>query len=176
MKNIAKKTLLALTIGSAANLSFAALQQGTLGATSTGSFDITAVLQDLVQISSLDNLALGTYTGTGDMTGSESFCVYRNGTGQYQATVTGSYNAGAGSGFVLSDGTNTMAYTVTYNGTGIASGGVTATQAGNASLQDCGGANVANNATIGVTVPAATLQGSPTGTYTGTVTILIGPM
>lgn len=176
MKRIIRNSLAVFALASMAGAGHAAPVQGSLGATSTGSFDIDVTLQDLVQISSLDDLSLGTYSGIGNATGSEAFCVYRNGTGQYTATVTGSYNAGAGSGFSVYSAGNTMAYTATYNGNAIASGGTTGTEIGNSSLQDCGGSNVANNATIAVTIPAATLQASPTGTYVGTVTILINPI
>lgn len=175
MNKIIRNSLIVLATASTATVGHAATQ-GTLGATSTGSFVIDVTLQDLVQISSLDDLSLGTYSGTGNATGSEAFCVYRNGTGQYTATVTGTYNAGAGTGFSVYSAGNTMAYTVTYNGNAILHGGTTITELGNTSVQDCGGLNVGNNATIGVTIPQATLQAAPTGTYTGTVTILISPV
>jgi hypothetical protein len=171
MKKFIRTALISTLAGVAA--SSMAATQGTLGATSTGNFLITAVLQDLVQVSSLDDLNLGTYPGTGALSGSEGFCVYRNGTGAYTATLTGS---GAASAFTIASGANTMAYTVTYNGSAIITGGTTATQAGNSSVTDCGGANVANNATIAVNITQAVLQASPTGTYTGTLTILVSPV
>lgn len=175
MNKLIKSVVLASSIGALSGVSYAATQ-GTLGATSTGDFLITAVLQDLVRVSSLDDLNLGTYSGTGPLAGSEAFCVYRNGSGAYDATVTGDGGDGLGSTFDLYDGSaNYMAYTVTYNGNAILSGGTTGTEAGNSSLQDCGGANVANNATIAVSIAAPVLQASPTGTYTGTVTVLIAP-
>lgn len=179
MKKIIRNSLSALALASVANLGHAALVQGTLGATSTGSLDIDVSIQNLVLISGLNNISLGTYNGTDpSLTGSDSFCVYRNGSGSYTATVSGSYNAGAGTGFLVYGGTgsDTMAYTVTYNGTGITHGSTTATQTGNSSSQSCVG-DVGNvNATIGVTIQGSVLQAAPTGNYLGTITILISPV
>lgn len=172
MKTVLTKKLLLASAMSLPLLAQAAVQ-GSLGATSSGSFSITAVLQDLVQVSSLDDLNLGTYSGSGNLTGTEGFCVYRNGTGAYTATLTGS---GASNAFTIASGANTMPYTITYNGTAITTGGTTATQTGNSTLTDCGGDDVANNATIVVDIDSTVLQSRPSGTYTGTLTILINPV
>lgn len=154
------------------SLTYAATQ-GTLGSTSTGDFDIIVALQDLVQISRLDDLNFGTYGGTGALNGAEQFCVYRNGTGAYQVTLTGS---GAGSAFTIANGANTMAYTATYNdGTGavpVTSGTVITGRAGHATSTNCG---AADNSTVNISIAESVLQANPTGTYQGTLTLLVGP-
>lgn len=172
----AVKTNLLCTATAAALLlspyNFAATQ-GSLGANSTGDFDIVAALQDLVQISRLDDLNFGLYPGSGDLNGTENFCVYRNGTGAYEATLTGS---GPANSFEVSDGGNSMPYTVTYDD---GSGPVAVTTAtaitgrsGHGTLTNCGNAD---NAAVNINVQESNLQANPPGNYIGTLTIVIGP-
>ena len=172
MKSV-KIGLASLALGLLANTANSATDGALDPINSTGDFLITAVLGDLIRISSMDDMTLPAFTGVGNISNTEAFCVYRNGTGLYQATLTGS---GAGNAFTITDGTNTMAYTVTYNATPVAAGGTVGPETGNTALTDCGGVNVANNATVGVTIAEAVLLASPAGTYTGTLTIVVAPL
>ena len=62
MPQIGKALAVAAVATFAASNAFAATQ-GTLGATSTGSLNITLTIDQLVQISALNDIALGNYTG-----------------------------------------------------------------------------------------------------------------
>ena len=93
----------------AASNAFAATQ-GTLGATSQGSLDITLTIDQLVQISALNDIALGNYTGGANMTGVDDLCVYSN-IGGYQITATGD---GTGSAFHLIGAGATIPYAVEW--------------------------------------------------------------
>jgi hypothetical protein len=153
-----------------------AATQGTLGATSTGTLNISATLQDLVIISGLADIALGTYSGTGNMTGQSTFCVYRNGTGNYSATLTGD-----GPGFLIKSGANTLAYTATFTHgatpvaatSGTVMGTALAPLSGNSTSQTCGGGT---NGNISISISQAAAQAAPSGAYTGTLTVLIAPL
>lgn len=165
IKAIAASSLLVASAGV-----FAATQ-GSLGATSSGSVDINVTITDVVQISGLTDANFGTYVaGTGDLTNNGTACVYRNGTGLYQMTVSTT-----GSVLEVSDGTNAIPYALTINGTPItASGQVLTGQAGNAVDPTCGGGT---NATIDVVIAETDLQAAPSSAtaYTSTVTMLVAP-
>ncbi|MEX2327270.1 MAG: hypothetical protein WD558_06040, partial [Pseudomonadales bacterium] len=65
-----------------------AATQGALGVDSTGTTDISLEIADRVQISSVDDIALGAWGGSGDLVGTSQFCVYRSGGDDYQMTLT----------------------------------------------------------------------------------------
>lgn len=158
----------------AASNAFAATQ-GTLGATSQGTLDITLTIDPLVQISALDDIALGTYTGGGDMTGADDLCVYSN-NGGYDITATGN---GAGQAFELIGGSANIPYTVEWattagaaTGTSLTSGVTLAGQGGTFTTPNCNGAD---NARVIVTVDSTTLAAAPADSYTGVLTLLVAP-
>ncbi|MCW9015528.1 MAG: hypothetical protein OQJ89_01045, partial [Kangiellaceae bacterium] len=68
---LVKTTLFALGVASS---SVMAATQGTLGTTSTGTLDITLDIDNLMRVSNLDDINLGTYAGAGNLTGSDAFC------------------------------------------------------------------------------------------------------
>jgi len=151
-----------------------AATQGTVGATSQGDLDINLTILDEVRISNLADITLGTFAGV-DLTGSSPACVYRSGTGLYQITADGDGAAGA---FSLTDGTNTVAYSVTYDDGSGASNMLT----GNALTGRVGGdpgsdtcANTGDNGTIDVAVLATEMAALPAGAYTGTLTLTVAP-
>ncbi len=138
------------------------------------SFSVT--LPELVQVTRLDNLNLGTWSGSGDIQLIERFCVFRNGTGGFSILTNGSHDSGGR--FHLQDAT-TVPYTLEYTqGSGFfeATPGVglpsaTTGFAGN-STRDCGGAD---NTAIRVTIDAADLEGLPTGSFSDTLTLYLEP-
>jgi hypothetical protein len=150
--------------------------QGTLGATSQGTLDITLTIDPLVQISALDDIPLGTYAGAGDMTGADDLCVYSN-NGGYDITATGN---GTGQAFTLTGTSSaTVPYTVEWatsagagSGTGLTTGVPLAGQSGTFSTPDCGGIE---NAQVIVTVADADLAAAPSDSYTGVLTLLVAP-
>jgi hypothetical protein len=168
----------ALTTFAAAN-AFAA-NDGTLGATSQGDLNITLTINDLVLISQLDDIPLGTYAPGSNMTGSDILCVYSN-TGGYQITATGS---GAGSAFELAatgGSGGSIPYTVDWADTGGAGSGTSLTataplagQVDSVRSPDCSG-GTANNATVFVTVTDADLAAAPADNYLGVLTLLVAP-
>lgn len=166
-----KTSLFALTFSSA---SVMAATQGLLGPTSTGTLDINLDINNLVMVSNLGDINLGTYSGTGNLTGSDSFCVYRNGAGNYNITMNGSGGSGA---YLLNDGgTNNLPYTVSFtNGSAnsmTASTALTAQANANTTSTTCGGSD---NVSVGVTVTNASLAAAPAGTYTGSLTVIVAP-
>jgi hypothetical protein len=158
----------------AASNAFAATQ-GTLGATSTGSLNITLTINQLVQISALDDIALGNYTGGGNMTGFDDLCVYSN-IGAYRITATGN---GTGAAFHLIGGAATIPYAVQWadeagaaTGDAMTSGTVLTNQTGTITTPNC---NNGNNARVRVTVNSTDLAAAPAQAYTGVLTLLVAP-
>ena len=152
-----------------------AATQGTTGFTSTGDLDISLTVNDEVKISNLVDIFLPPFTGT-DVTGNSSACIYRNGGGAYQVTATGSGPANA---FQLTDGTNSVTYSVAFDdGTGsssLTSGLALSRTNAEAVDDDCTTAG-SDNATIDVTVAAANASVLPAATYIGTLTLLVAPI
>lgn len=154
-----------------------AATDGSLGASSTGTTDVTLGIPDRVQISDVKNLGLGTWSGSGDLVGSTSFCVYRNGGAGYDVTLT----TGSGAFDVTSSTSgDTIPFSVKVDDSLDASAGESLsynTASSNALLGSssltCGGSD---NATLQFTFLEASLQGKGTAAdYTGTVTILVSP-
>lgn len=178
MKNITRATLLASALFTS-GVGFAATQ-GTIGATSEGTIDIEVDVQDLVRISGLSDILLGfDATVAGDVVGSSTACIYRNGAGTYSVEATGD---GAADAFILANGVNTLPYSVSWddevsgaNAAGVTSGTVLTAQSGaNTQADDCsvgGGAN----AFVEITVDRNDVVAAPIGTYTGTLTLLVTP-
>ena len=169
-----KQVALGGALAAVATGGFAATQ-GTTGFTSVGDVDIFLTVSDEVRINNLVDITLPPFTGA-DVQGTTDACVYRNGGTTYNGTATGS---GAGNAFTLTDGVNTVPYTVTFDdGTG-ASGMTSGSALGrdNATGTDdsCVTAG-ADNATIEVTVTAADASGLPQATYSGTLTLLVAPI
>lgn len=168
-----KKTNLIKTLAAAGILMTSAgamaATQGTAGATSTGTAVVSVTIADIVQISDMNDFAFGTYSGTGNLNGTDNVCIYRNGTGNYTVTATGS---GAANAFTMTDGTNTIAYSVSLDGANLTTGTATNQTGAHATSANCGGTP---NKALAVNVLAADLQAAPAGAYTGTLTLLVAP-
>jgi len=169
IKNIAATTALA-----AITLPLWAANQGTLGATSTGDLTISMTTENQISITNLQDIALAD-NGSGDFTGASPACVYRNGTGSYTITASGSGPANA---FTLTDGSsNTLPYTVTYDdGTGAqtmaAATALTGRINADTSSKTCANGD---NGNIAVSVASTDVAAVPAGTYTGTLTLTVSP-
>lgn len=157
-----------------------AATQGTLGTDSTGTVIITVDINDLVQVSNLTDIGLGTFNGGGtDLSGTDAFCVYRNGGGTFDITMSGS---GGSSAFTLTDGSNTVPYSVDFTNipaatttamtTNVLLGGQ---QNANTSSTTCSGAGDSDNVSVTVTVTSGDLASAPAGTYGGTLTMVVSP-
>lgn len=170
--NLVKTSLFALGLASG---SVMAATQGTLGTSSTGDLDITLDIQALVQVNNLDDLDLGSFSGGAtDLTGTDTFCVYRNGGGNFDIVMTGD---GAASAFTLTDGSSTLPYAVDFTNAATTTAMTTNTLlAGQANADTtsttCAGGD---NMSVTVTVAAGDLSAAPAGTYGGTLTMTVSP-
>lgn len=162
-----------------APISAMAASDGTLGTTSTGTSTISVTVPALIKITGVADLALGTWAGSGAMTGNDDVCIYTNkAAGNYRVTATGS---GGGGAFTITDGSNTIAYTAAWNdvsGTtgqaALTSGTALNGQTGaNTSSQTCGGSQ---NANFYISIAEAALLAAPSGAYSGTLTMVVEPV
>ncbi|MBT8143709.1 MAG: hypothetical protein KJO55_03350 [Gammaproteobacteria bacterium] len=151
-----------------------AATQGTVGFTSTGTLNINLAVNDEVRISNLTDINLGVFAGV-DAVGTSAACVYRNGTGNYQITASGD---GAASAFTLTDGVNTVPYSVQWDD-GLGASAVTTGVAliGQTGADDASPtcATTGPNGTVTVTVAATDANGLPAATYAGVLTLLVAP-
>lgn len=163
-----------------------AATQGTLGATSTGTANISITKNVQAQISDISDMTLSNWSiGDGAVSLQSNVCVYSS-TGNYKVTATGS---GLLNAFTIGSGLNLIPYTVTWNSGGagnLASTGASLLaniQSGslsNASTSSstCSGGGAANDtARVVVNISQASMDSaasSPTP-YTGTLTMLVTP-
>ena len=188
------KTALLVSSIAMASSAFAATQGslgtggGSGGASSTGNLDITLTVNSFIQVNRLDNIALGTYAGSGDSQGSEQFCVRSN--ASTFSIRFDDYNNGTASQFELAEdgaGVTTIPYDLematvdtsgvvgTYNSvsyntdiTGVSERRVLANC-------DVSGTN-RDNISIRVTVPeVGGLADAVASTYTGYLGVTVAP-
>ena len=153
--------------------------QGTAGATSTGSVSISATIPGRVQISGLTDVAFGTVDPTAPAASAQNVCVWSNTSGKgYSMTATGS---GASNAFTLTDGTNTLPYSVEWagssgqsSGTALVSGTALGSLTSTATNPTCS-AGPATTASLIVKMSAANLQAAVASSYTGTLTLVVAP-
>ncbi|MEX2489796.1 MAG: hypothetical protein WD356_09770 [Pseudomonadales bacterium] len=151
-----------------------AATDGSVGTTSSGTSQVSLDVADRIQISNVEDIALGTYGGTGDLNENMSYCVYRNGGGDYELTLTTDQGV-----FEVADGTDTIPFAVQVDGDNDASDGAsiaynTASTAFTGS--NAGDCNGADNGAMYVNFSEANLQAAPTSTYQATVTLLVEPI
>jgi len=178
------KKILALSTVVAALLAStpAPAADGTLGATSTGTSQITLTIGQRYQISHIADFAFGTYGGSGDMTSNDDVCVYTNDLSRnYRVRITDSSSMSP-SGFSVQNaaGSAEIPYTIKWNNATGTSGNqnvnynapVSGANANNTSNTCASGGN---NANIQVTMASAALQAAAAGAYSATVTIVVEP-
>ena len=127
-----------------------------------------------VRISNMNDLSLGSWSGSGDVEDSDSVCIYNNGGPNYLITASGS---GTGGAFTLSSGGNTIAYTFQFQGS---SGGYTTLSPNSGQgfssadqvSDTCGGST---NASMRVRVTESSLMSAKKGSYSGTVNVQVDP-
>ena len=148
-----------------------AATDGTTGAQSSGSSDVTVTKQQIVRITGVDNIEFG---ALGFLTAAESvasaMCIYSS---------AGGYNVTASSttGYALTSGdaTTDVAYTATWNGANLVLDTALGGQAGNSTEIDCASDTDNSNATLAVTLDTASFNSAEAATYTGTLTLTIAP-
>ncbi len=150
---------------------------GSLGATSTDTSVISLEVVDRVQITGVNDIVLGSYSGVGTLNGATGYCVHRNGGDDYTVKLTTDTGA-----FKVTSATTLEDIVFTAkvdsdpdasDGTPIAYNTASSAMPGSAQL-DCGGTD---NGAIEVSFAQADLLAASTGSdYTATMTILVEPI
>ena len=156
-----------------------AATDGRLGTTSsTGEVAISARVLALVQLSDLDDIDLGDFSGS-DLQAADELCVYSN-AGQYRVTATGNGGNG-GKEFALA-GKNLkqdLPYAITWSHGGAAtrltSGTTVTVKTSAVTGADCTFGGGKNNAGIQVDISAADAQNASQDTYAGVLNITVAP-
>ena len=177
MKRLGKVLFVAFLMVGGASTAYAA-NDGTLGTSSTGDFDITVTVAELIQISGMTDVTFGTYSGSGDLDNDYQVCVYRN-NASAQYTITATATEGA---FQVENGGDNIPYTVFFNDVTGTAGEValtyntaTATQTGaNTQATDC--STGGNSANVHIRMLEADLQAAPANSYSGTVILQADPV
>lgn len=173
---------------SGAGTAFAATQGTTTLGSSTGTVDVVVTTGLVARISGLNDIDLGTWSGSGDLSGSDNLCIGRSGVGlfangAYRVRLDGDGDPSDIHAFTLSNGADLLYYNVAFNdgtgtgGTPVTGGVMLSGQSGFGFWQFLNvlfGCAV-NNANIEVTIPANELQSVPGGNYTGTLTVVLIP-
>lgn len=95
-----------------------AATQGTAGPTSTGTISVLVVNNDLAWIKGLNDINLGTWSGSGDMMANDDICVLTNffpfANNNYIIRASGDGDASDPSAFTLSNGAQDIYYRVFF--------------------------------------------------------------
>jgi len=141
-------------------------------------FRIDIDIAPAVRISSLDNIAFGTWSGTGGLSAEETFCVYNNtSTSAYEVTITSPNQDGSSNFFVTDGGVKSVGYQLQFKDDVLPGGGSTVGAlaiggVGDNNDLDCGG----DNAKLTVNFLEADLSASSSAVYTDTVTLVVSPI
>ena len=169
IKTFAAASLLTVSAGAMA------ATQGTSGATSSGSADITLTIANVIQITNMTDFTFNS-TGAGStLSVSDPICVYTNVTaGTFDVSATGSRtDDAADTSFTIDNNgasADTISYTVDVNGTALTAGAA-AVSVGGADTTSATCANTMSSLTIAMV--EADVQAVPAGTYDGTVNITV---
>lgn len=134
-----------------------------------------------MQINNIDDLALGTWSGVGDLSALDNVCIHSKHSGQnYGITLTGD---GTGGAFTLSSGApTTLPYRVFWNDdiglTGrveVFAGVKLGSQTGGSRFKKCRFVPTGTNASFSVDISATDLEGVQSGSYSGVLTLFLSP-
>lgn len=156
-----------------------AASDGALDTTSTGDTFITLGVTNLVRITGVSDINLGTYSGSGDLSQADDVCVWTNQSGgNYKVLAQGD---GASNAFTLTGQIGSpLPYAVRWNGTtGTASNTAlvadtlsAAFSGASTTSSNCAGGSTAN---FQVILDGADLLAAKPGIYTGVLTFVISP-
>ena len=154
-----------------------AASQGSMGASSTGSLDITMDAPGMVRVSDFVDMSfdLATWDGVSPYGYSDGICVWSN-TGGYNVTATGDGPAGS---FEISFGGSRVPYSVTWADQVSAADPLTTavaltTQQATVNSTTCN-SGADNTATVQVIFAATDLAMAIAGSYSGTLTVVVAP-
>ena len=160
----------------------AAATNGALGATSTGSVQITVSVPSRVQITGLSDISFANAEPNAQALIAQNNCVWSNtATKGYTITATGS---GTGGAFTLASGALTpVTYAVQWNqssgqtsGTALVASTASSGFVSTAAVPTCATTPSSTSSLI-VTIAQSQLQAMPSLTsYTGTLTLLVNPL
>jgi len=163
--------------------------QGSLGPDSSGSVDITYVQGINVRINGFEDMALGTWSGSGPMTAQDNLCIGRSGGGLFGAGVSyrilarGDGEPGDPAAFTLTNGAHRIYYRAFFNDQGGTAGRQELTAGAALTGQNSFGLwyffnmifNCAvENANISIEVPQSELSRA-SGAYLGTLSLMLAP-
>lgn len=165
-----------------------AAQQGARDTVSTAQSELFLILGLRARITGFADLALGTWSGTGDLAGDDNLCVGRNGVGffgqaGYRIRASGDGAPGDPAAFTLTNGARTVTYDAFFNdqpgtlGRQRLTAGVTLANqnaSGFTSIFNLIFGCAFNNANVSVVIPESVLQ-SAAGNYSGTLTLTMIP-
>lgn len=164
------------------NAAQAAPTQGSFGATSTGIINISASVPSRVQITGLSDVAFTGQDPTVAASNAQNVCVFSNtATKGYNIKATGN---GASSAFTIGGaGLTAVPYTVEWaqtsgaaSGTALTTNSTLTSQVSTATTPTCTGGSPVTTATLFVKMSTAALQAMQSNTtYSGTLTLLVGP-
>jgi len=129
-----------------------------------------------VQISRIDNIVLGSFNGTADMTADEAFCAYTE-SGGYRLTITAPNQDVSGNFFLAGDNGDLLPFQVEFSQSVTSPAFVTVGSSSiigltGSTLLDCGNAD---NAVFRVSASEQDLRAASSGNYVETITILMEP-
>ena len=174
-----KLLLLAVVVGGAfliqAKPSFAA-SDGSIGATSTGSANISLSLGKISRIRNMADASFASYPGSGDLSFNQNVNISVNyASGGYRVTGSGS---GAGGAFTIADGSNVIPYEVKFNDEVGVSGNV-ALSSGSALTGQTGAvkpiSSTTNDANYAIKLAEADILAVDAGSYSGTISLVVAP-
>ena len=156
-----------------------AAADGALGAVSLATTNVSLSIPEQFRVSGAEDMDLGSFSGSGDLSASSDVCVYSNGDGGYQVRIT---DNSSGSGFRLENDDHSAAVVmnVAWNDQPGTSGAEQASDgaampmsSANGSSSDC--SNGGKNANISVNVSGSEMSVAPAGSYQSTLTIMVEP-
>lgn len=155
--------------------SFTATNSGRGKSSAKFTVSVEITIPNSIQVTQIDDIALGTFDGSNNISRSDTLCVYQASGGQYAVTLTGSGNGGA---FELISAGSSVPYAVSWNdgnGAQTATAGIPLAGMGNSRSGDpqCNG-GASNNATVSVDVLATDMSAATaSGTHSGVLTIMV---
>lgn len=156
------------------------IREGNNTATALGSFAVSVTIGGVaqVQISQLDSVNFGQHSGLGDLSATESFCIYSSATaGAYRMSISSTAQDASGHYLTESLGSERIPLTILYSSNGTGPGTTPIKDNfvygnGDSASTNCSGNN---NTTLTLQLSEQDLQAASSGSYTEQLTILIEP-
>ena len=154
-----------------------AATDGQLGSSSEGTITISLAIEPTIYVPEINNINLTITDRSVDTAFSENFCVSGNSDGRYIVTVQGSTEVG--NEFALTNTSNELLlYTVSYRAEpGQAEADLLTPGSSSPSYSlKTRSDGCADSPSFTVTFPSESLQGISSGSYTGSLTLMVSPV